>query len=177
MFQLDNVMYSKSGEANAVISFGFVVEAINCAKKVIEHAPPIVNAANYVVENGIKKSGYDVIAAGFKGILEHAESIGAPGDIGEAAYKGLQNAFGGAGDLPHDIIRLKNNIGNKIAAPKVTPKGQKLSPADANNAADELNHAITEAAKAPSLMGRVGGAALKGGIAGIVIGITTESLL
>lgn len=94
---------------NTSITAKDVLETIKSAKKFLETNPGVVNAANYVVKNGIKKGGYDVVRTAINGVFENG---GEQGTV-NAALDSLNNCFQGAGDLKTDFKQLGSNIVNR----------------------------------------------------------------
>lgn len=152
------------------------IGAIQLAVKFTENAPVLINAANHIVVNGIKPGGYEVLTKAWQGIAQNGGSLTSVKDIGTSAIQGLQG-FQGSGNLTKDIMTLGNNVKSRFVAPKLAPTTPQLDVNDAFRATDNLNHAITESASGlSSVLGSVGSATAKGGIAGIALGITTETL-
>lgn len=153
-----------------------VISAIQLAQKATETAPVLINVANQIVTKGIKQGSYEVLTQAWHGVAQNSSSLTCMKDIGVSAFQGLQE-IQGSGSLTTDIINLKNNFQSRFVAPKNTPNTPKLGTSDAFRATDNLNHAITESASGvSSALTSVSSAAAKGGIAGIALGITTETL-
>lgn len=151
--------------------------AIQLATKATETAPVLINAANHIVTNGVKQGGYEVLTKAWQSIAQNGNSLTSVKDIGTSALQGLQE-FQGSGSLTKDIMTLGNNVKSRFVTPKSAPTTATLGTTDAFRATDNLNHAVTESASGvSSMLGSVGTAAAKGGIAGIVLGITTETLI
>ena len=154
-----------------------VIGAIQLAQKGIETAPAIVNAANYIVTNGLKKGGYEVLAKAWNGIAQNSGSLTSARDIGASALQGLQG-FEGSGSLTKDLMTLGKNVKGRFVPPKAAPVTPQLTATDAFRATDDLSHAATESvSRVSSMVGSVGSAAAKGGVVGIALGITTETLV
>ncbi len=162
----------------ADIDITTVIKGIQTTKKIMENAPPLINAANHIVTNGIRTGGYDVMASAFNGIMQNPNSLVTAKDMGSAAFQGLRGSFYGSGSLTSDITTLGRNVQSRFVVPKAAPTVAKPSITNLGKATDTVNHAITESASSgvSSAIGAVGSAAAKGGIAGIAIGITTETI-
>lgn len=153
-----------------------ILKSIAVAKRVYELSPPMINAASHIVQNGIRQGGYDVMAAAWKGIV-NGGSYTSLSEVGTSAFQGIQGTFQGSGSFVTDLTNLGGNIRTRFIAPQAAPTVPKLGTADAFKATDALNHAVTESASGiSSVLGSVGSAAAKGGAAGIVLGITMETL-
>lgn len=160
------------------VSPEIVMGCIKATRTLVENAPTLVNAANCVVQNGIKRGGYQIVSSAWQGIAQNGASLTSMKDIGGFALQGVQETFQGSGNLLSDVASLGKNVKSRFVVPKAAPTAPQLGTADAFRATDHMNHAITESASGvSSVLGSVGSAAAKGGIAGIAIGITTETLL
>lgn len=160
-----------------VLEVQTVIGAIQLAQKGLETAPAIVNAANVIVTKGMKQGGYEVLTKAWQGIGQNASSLTSAKDIGTSALQGLQG-FEGSGSLMKDITTLGNNVKSRFVTPKASPATPQLTTTDALRATDNLSHAATESAsRITSALGKAGSAAAKGGIVGIALGITTETVL
>ena len=154
-----------------------IFTAIELTKKAVETAPAIVNAANLVVTKGVKQGGYEVITHAWRGIAQNSGSFSSMKDVGTSALQGLQG-IEGSGSLATDFMNLSNNVKSRFVVPKAAPATPQLGVADALRATDDLNHAITESASSvSSALSSIGSATAMGGVAGIALGITTETLV
>jgi len=154
-----------------------VIKCVQITQKFLETAPAVVNAANHIVTNGVRSGGYDIMKSAVGGVLQNGYSLTGARDIGASAFQGIQQNFAGSGSLTRDILDLGQNVKSRYVAPKAAPTVPQLGTADAFNAVDDFNHAVTESASAATTaLGSIGSAAAKGGAAGIVLGITMETL-
>lgn len=160
-----------------MVSIQTVIGAIQLAQKATETAPALINAANAIVTRGVKQGGYEVLTKAWQGVAQNSGSLTSMKDIGTSAIQGL-HSIEGSGSLTTDIMTLGSNVKSRFVNTKLTPSTPQLGTADAFHATDTLNHSITESASVvSSTLNSVGSAAAKGGIAGIVLGITTETLV
>lgn len=156
-----------------------IMTMIKDTQKIMQTAPAIVHAANHVVQNGIKTGGYEVLSAAWKGIAQNSNNLTNAKAISGAALKGIQKSFKGSGQLTTEVAALGRNVKSRFVAPKPKAIPQKPSASTAlRNTTETANHGITESATGfSSMLGSVGSAAAKGGIAGIAIGITMETFV
>lgn len=93
---------------NTSITANDVFETVKSVKEFLETNPGVVNVANYVIKNGIKKGGYDVVQTAINGVFENGGERG----TANAVLDSLNNGFQGAGDLKTDFKQLGSNIVN-----------------------------------------------------------------
>lgn len=155
-----------------------IIKMIQEAPNVVGTAQTLMNATNYIVKNGVKEGGYGILSAAWRGISQNSGSLTSMKDIGSAALQSVQGTFQGSGSLAQDITSLSRNVKSRFVSPKASPTSPKLNASNAiRNTTDTANHAITESASGvSSVLGSVGSATAKGGIAGIAIGVTTETI-
>ena len=94
---------------NTSITAKDVLETIKSAKEFLETNPGVINAANHVVQNGIKKGGYDIVRTAINGVLENGGEQGAL----NSTLNGLNNCYQGFGSLGEDFKQLGNSVVNR----------------------------------------------------------------
>ena len=93
---------------NSSITIKDILETITSAKEFLETNPGIINATNYVVQNGIKKGGYDIVKTAINGVFENGSEQG----ILNASINSLNNCYQGSGSLGTDFKQLGNSAVN-----------------------------------------------------------------
>lgn len=146
-----------------------IISVIKGVETIVSNAPAIKNAGQYVIQNGIKKGGYEVITAAWNNMVSDYGSVsnmaqvafgGKDGlaEIGNSAFNGLKNQFGSVSEVAEKAIE---NVGNQI------------EPVTNTSVSTATSTAINSFG---AMMSNIGSAAAKGGVAGIVVGMTIETI-
>lgn len=94
---------------NSSITIKDILETITYAKEFLETNPGVINATNHVVQNGIKKGGYDIVRTAINGVFENGSEQG----ILNASLNSLNNCYQGSGSLGTDFKQLGNSAVNR----------------------------------------------------------------
>lgn len=94
---------------NSSITIKDILETITYAKEFLETNPGVINATNHVVQNGIKKGGYDIVRTAINGVFENDSEQG----ILNASLNNLNNCYQGSGSLGTDFKQLGNSAVNR----------------------------------------------------------------
>lgn len=167
-----------------------VLTIINKTQKLIETTPAVVGAVKHIVDNGIKQGGYDIVVSAWNGMTQtYGGAFGAAKyvltaeggyqqglkELGSSAFYGVKNTFG------NQPINFSAESARKFMVNKksISLSGNSLK-ATQNELSNTLNTAPEIEAVATSgtnIVQSSVSAVGQAGVAGIVIGITTETLI